>query len=86
MGNRCNNRTGNCCKNHKGNRCKSRRVAVRVVRIVIPRVKAPPETVDKDKHAVVIKVSVMLVPIAMPVVRVMPLSSVVLDERLTVCC
>jgi hypothetical protein len=32
------------------------------------------------------EVGAMSVPIPMPVVRVMPLRRVVLDERLTVCC
>jgi hypothetical protein len=31
------------------------------------------------------EVGVMLVPIPMPVVRVMPLSRVIFDKRLTVC-
>ena len=61
------------------------RVAGSIVRIVIPRVESPPGTANKDKHAVVMEVGVMPVPIAMPVVRVMPLGRVVFGERLTVC-
>ena len=62
------------------------RIAGSVVRIVIPWIKSPPETVDKNKYPVVMEVSVMPVPITVPVVCVMPLGRVVLDERLTVCC
>src|SRR6266436_8407832 len=41
--------------------------AVTVVRIVIPRVKSPPEAVGKNKDVAVIKVGVMPVPITVPV-------------------
>jgi hypothetical protein len=54
-------------------------VIVGVIRIVIPWVKPPPQAADKDKHAVVMKVGAMPVPIAMPV-GVMPLGRVVSNE------
>lgn len=42
-------------------------VAGGVIRIIIPWVESPPETVDEDKNAIVIKVRMPFVPIVMPV-------------------
>ena len=50
-----------------------------VVRIVIPWVKSPPESVDEDKDDIIMKVGAMLVPIAMPV-GIMTRKRVVPDE------
>ena len=54
-------------------------ITVGVVRIVIPWVKSPPESVDEDKDDIIMKVGAMLVPIAMPV-GIMTRKRVVPDE------
>src|SRR5262249_51824388 len=60
-------------------------IAAGVVRIVIPWIKSPPETVEKNKNAIVMKMCMVSIPVSMPV-SVVPRKRMVSYERLTVCC